>query len=61
MKPVAVQVEEGVVHSREEGIDFAAAGTAGDSERAEKEVVMQAIGTGTPLGCRDRKKTTMYP
>ena len=57
---VGVQVEEGVVHSREEGTDFAAASTASDPEEAEK-VVKQAIDKGTPLGCRDRKKKTMYP
>ena len=61
MKLVEVQVVEEVVRSCEGGTDFAAAGTAGDSERAGEEVAMQTIDTGTPLGCSDRKKKTMYP
>ena len=54
-------MEEEVVHSREEGTDFAAAGTVNDSEQFEKEVVKRAIDTGTPSGCRDRKKRLMCP
>lgn len=57
---VGVQVEEVVVHSREGGTGFAAAGTVSDYEQVE-EVVKQAIDTGTPSGCRDRKKKLMYP
>ena len=63
-KLVGAQAEEGVVHSREEGTDFAEAGTASDSEqagKAGKAVVMQVTDTGTPLGCRDRKKKAAYP
>lgn len=55
-KSVGAQVEEGVVHSRVEGTEFAAAGTVGDFEQAEKEAVTRAIDTGTPLDCIDRKK-----
>ena len=58
---VGDQVEEVVVYSPEEGIDFAAKGTVSDSEQVEKEAVKQGIDTGTPLGCRDRKKKPMYP
>ena len=58
---VGDQVEEEAVHSCEEGTGFAAAGTVSDSEQVEKEVVKQAIDTGTPSGCRDRKKKLMYP
>ena len=57
---VGAQVEEGVVHSREEGTDFAEAGTVGGFDQTEKEAVTQAIDMGTPLGCTDRKKA-MYP
>ena len=56
---VGAQVEEGVVHSREEGTDFAEADTVGGFDQAEKEAVTQAIDMGTPLGCTDRKKA-MY-
>ena len=59
-KLVAAQVEEGVVHNREEGTDFAEARTVGGFDQAEKEAVMQAIDMGTPLGCTDRMKA-MYP
>lgn len=60
-KLVGAQVEEGVVHSHEEGTDFAAAGTVGDFEPAEKEAKTQAIDMDTPSGYRDRKKKAMYP
>ena len=59
-KLVGAQVEEGAVHSREEGTGFAAAGTVGDFEQAETEVVTQAIDMDTPLDYRDRRKA-MYP
>ena len=59
-KLVGARVEEGVVHSHEEGTDFAAAGSVGDFEQAEKEAVTQAIDRGTPLGCRGRKQKAMY-
>lgn len=52
-KSAGAQVEEGVVHSRVEGTDFAA---AGNFEQAEKGAVTRAIDMGTPLGCIDRKK-----
>ena len=55
------QVEEGVVHSREEGTEIAAAGIVGDSVQAEKEAVTRAIDRGTPLGCRGRKKMALHP
>lgn len=54
-------MEEVVVRSREEGTDFAAAGTASDLEQAGKEVAMKAIDRGTPLGCRGQMEKTMYP
>lgn len=60
VKLVGAQVEEGVVHNREEDTGSAAADTVGDFEQAEKEKVTLAIDMGTPLGCRDRKKA-MYP
>ena len=59
-KLVGGQVEEGVVHSREEGIDFVVAGAEEGFDHAEKEVVTLAIDMGIPLGCTDRKKA-MYP
>ena len=52
---------EEVVYSPEEGIGFAEAGAVSDSEQVEREVVKQAIDTGTPSGCNDRKKKLMYP
>ena len=61
---MGAQAEEGVVHSREEGTDFAEAGTASYSEQAEqagKVVVMRVTDTGTPLGCRDLKQKAAYP
>ena len=63
MKLGGGRVEEGVVYSHEGGTDYAAAGIVGDFAPAAKEVVMQAIDTGTPLGCRDRKKKkkAVYP
>ena len=60
-KSVGGQVEEGAVHSRMEGNDYAAAGIGGGSEKSEQGVVTQAIDMGTPLGCRDRKKKALYP
>ena len=61
---MGAQAEEGVVHSREEGTDFAEMGTASYSEQAEqagKAVVMRVTDMGTPLGCRDLKKKAVYP
>ena len=64
---MGTQAEEGVVHSREEGTDFAEVGTASYSEQAEqaeqagKAVVMRVTDMGTPLGCRDLKKKAVYP
>lgn len=60
-KLVGAQVEEEVVHSREEGTDSAAVDNVADFEQAEKEAATQAIDMGTPLGCRDRKKKATYP
>lgn len=60
VKLVEAQVVVEVVRSREEGTDFAAAGTASDPGQAGK-VAMQAIDRGTLLGCRGQMKKTMYP
>lgn len=53
-KLVGAQVEEGEVHSRMEGTEFAATGVVSDFEQAE-EAVTQAIDMGIPLGCTYRK------
>lgn len=55
-KLVGAQVEEGVGHSREEGTDFAAAGTVGDFEQVEEEAVTQMTDMGTPWGYKDRTR-----
>ena len=57
---VGAQVEEVAVRSREEGTDLAAAGTVGDFEKAEKQVVTHGTDKGTPLDCKDPRKA-LYP